>query len=131
MEWASRTGPNSLSVVPETSLFHQRPGWKVAVDLYPAATAPGVSTVAAWPSLSDSQAEAQDGGEEETDVRGEEESEEMGDGAVIPEAAAGGEAGLPKEFTAGKTTEIVVQARDVYGNHRGVGACLVLIDDVI
>lgn len=105
MEWAVRIGPNTLSVVPETSLFHQRLGCKVAVDLSPAATAAGASTVAAWSSLSD--------------------SEETGDGAATLEAGGGREAGLPREFTAGKMMEFVVQARDVYGNLRGVGECLV------
>lgn len=32
----------------------------------------------------------------------------------------GGDEGV-KEVTAGETVEIVVQARDAYGNHRGVG----------
>lgn len=136
MEWAARVGTNGLSVVPETNLFHHRPGWKVAVDLNPAPTAAGTSTVTAWPSISDSNVEeSQDDGEEEEEeesektVYGDDDDDDDDVAVVLPEAAGGGVGGagagggMPSEFTAGKMVEIVVQARDVYGNLRGVGAC--------
>eukprot|EP00752_Nemacystus_decipiens_P001537 g1506.t1 len=112
LEWAGRTssdsrsipattnGDGGLSVVPAANLFHHRPGWKVAVDLHPAPTAAGASTVVAPPILSSDEGETEAGAAED--------AEEAWVGA-------------PWEVTAGKTMEIVVEARDVYGNHRGVG----------
>lgn len=85
MEWSGgQTNPN-VSVVSTTSLYHQRLGWKVAVDLNPAPTAAGAST-AVW----------------KTAVEG------TMDGGVM-------------NITAGVTMEVVVEARDAHGNHRGVG----------
>lgn len=86
MEWSSRTD-TSLSIVPATKLYHRRLGWKVAVDLNPAATASGASTVE-WPRESGGEGARNDG---------------------------------IREITAGELVEIVVQARDVNGNHRGIG----------
>lgn len=86
MEWSSRTD-TSLSIVPATNLYHRRLGWKVAVDLNPAATASGASTVE-WPRVG-------------------------GRGGVDNDAI--------REITAGELMEIVVQARDANGNHRGTG----------
>ena len=86
MEWSSRT-ETSLSIVPATKLYHRRLGWKVAVDLNPAATASGASTVE-WSRVG---------------RRG-----EAGNDAI-------------REITAGELMEIVVQARDANGNHRGIG----------
>ena len=93
-------------MVPTASLFHHRPGWKVAVDLHPAPTAAGASTVVVRPTPS--------ADEDENEAEGVEEEEE--------EVWVGGNVGAPREVTAGKMMEVVVQARDVYGNHRGVGA---------
>lgn len=89
--------------MPAANLFHHRPGWKVAVDLHTAQTAAGASTVLVRvrPTLSSA-------GEE-----GEEEEEE--------EVWVGWNLGAHKEVTAGKTMEVVVQARDVHGNLRGIG----------
>ncbi|CAM9146088.1 unnamed protein product, partial [Ectocarpus sp. 8 AP-2014] len=130
LEWtASRTkATEGLSVVPSTSLFHHRLGWKVAVDLHPAPTAAGASTVAVWPpapiSDTDIEEDEGDGGDEELD---EEEESEVGAGGGVHagegnDGTAGWMAGTGlKQVTAGKMMEIVVQARDVHGNHRGVG----------
>lgn len=101
MDITSTGASTGLSVVPTANLFHHRPGWKVAVDLHPAPTAAGASTVVAR------QSSFYDG----------DEAEEV----VEEEVWAGISAAMPKEVTAGKTMEIVVQARDVYGNHRGIG----------
>eukprot|EP00903_Cladosiphon_okamuranus_P013586 g12653.t2 len=119
LEWAGRTtldnsssntSNGGLSVVPAANLFHYRPGWKVAVDLHPAQTAAGASTVLvlARPTLSSAGEEGEEGEEEE------EEEEEEG-------VWVGWNLGAQKEVTAGKTMGVVVQARDVYGNLRGVG----------
>lgn len=111
LEWAGRTNLDSssssnrgLSVVPAANLFHHRPGWKVVVDLHPAPTAAGASTVVVRPTPSDDEDEVEEEGNEEEEVW------------------TGGNVGMPTEVTAGKTMEVVVQARDVYGNHRGIGA---------
>ena len=86
MEWSNRVD-TTLSIVPAAKLYHRRLGWKVAVDLHPAATASGASTVE-WPR------ESRRGGAGKDSIR---------------------------EVTAGELMEIVVQARDANGNHRGVG----------
>lgn len=136
LEWtASRTtATEGFSVVPSTSLSHHRPGWKVAVDVHPAPTAAGASTVALWPPapISDASIEEDDG--DGGELEEEEESEvgpggglqagEGGDGAagrLEPEGTGTGKGLLPRQVTAGKIMDIVVQTRDVHGNRRGVG----------
>ncbi|CAM9570598.1 unnamed protein product, partial [Ectocarpus fasciculatus] len=130
LEWtASRTKTTEgLSVVPSTSLFHHRPGWKVAVDLHPAPTAAGASTIGVWPpaSISGTDIEEDEGDRGDEDLEDEAESEAgSGGGLHVGEGndgTAGWLAGTGlKQVTAGKMMEIVVQARDVHGNHRGVG----------
>lgn len=118
MEWAPRgsgADGGGLAVVPASGLFHHRPGWKVAVDLHPAPTAAGASTAEV---VSANQIETEGGVAEEEGGQGQD--------AVDGEAEAEGPATgvVPKEVTAGEMIEIVVQAKDVYGNHRGVGEWL-------
>ncbi|CAM9996213.1 unnamed protein product, partial [Ectocarpus sp. 12 AP-2014] len=130
LEWtASRTkATKGLSVVPSTSLFHHRLGWKVAVDLHPAPTAAAASTVAVWPpapiSDTDIGEDEGDGGDKELDE--EEESEVRAVGGLHAGEGNNGTTGWMegtglKQVTAGKMMDIVVQARDVHGNHRGAG----------
>lgn len=91
MEWSAQTD-TSFSTVPTINLYHQRPGWKVAVALNPAPTAAGASTTV-WLNLAnaDSHASVKNGGN--------------GVNAV----------------TAGEMIDVVVEARDMYGNQRGIG----------
>lgn len=95
LEWSNRVG-SSVSVVPATTLYHQRPGWKIAVDLHPAPTAAAASTTV-WPA---------------------DKKEEQIEGEVL--SGAGRDAWL-KVATAGEMLEVIVEARDAHGNHRSVG----------
>lgn len=99
LEWSRRTDPG-LSIVPTTNLYHLRRAWKIAVDLNPAATTAGTST-AVWPDVG----------------RGQQ-------GGNLMAVEYGGDATeAPKEAIAGEMLEVVVEARDAYGNHRSVGEC--------
>ncbi|CAN0570026.1 unnamed protein product, partial [Ectocarpus sp. 12 AP-2014] len=111
LEWtASRTkATKGLSVVPSTSLFHHRLGWKVAVDLHPAPTAAAASTVAVWPpapiSDTDIGEDEGDGGDKELDE--EEESEVRAVGGLHAGEGNNGTTGWMegtglKQVTAGK-----------------------------
>lgn len=91
LEWSRRTDRNP-SVIPVQNLYHLRLGCKIALDLHPAATAAWAST-AVWAARSPN---------------------------LWPSVVHrnGDEA---REVTAGHMLEILVEARDSFGNSRGVG----------
>lgn len=91
LEWFDRTGMAS-ETIPATKLYHQRPGWKIAVDLHPAPTSPGTSTVV-WPTKTTPKHPATD--------------------TTFSVAR--------KVVVAGQTLKIVAEARDAHGNRRGTG----------
>lgn len=98
------------AVIPETTLFHQRPAWSVAINLEPASTVAATST-AVWPTSQQS-----------LDLLVPAEVAEGVQDAVFAGAtnAAVQDEGI-REVIAGQTMKFVVEARDAFGNHRGVG----------
>lgn len=100
LEWSRRTDTRP-SVIPTENLYHLRLGYKMAVDLLPAPTAASRSTVIWLTTKSNSTATS-------TATTAGNATKGVGDTA-------------PREVIAGATFEIVVEARDAYGNARGIG----------
>lgn len=100
LEWSRRTDARP-SVIPTANLFHMRLGYKIAVDLLPAPTAAGRSTVI-WPTAMANSTAAWTATTAESAVQGVENT-------------------FPRETVAGAMLGIVVEARDAYGNSRGAG----------
>lgn len=107
--------------MPIHNLYHLRLGNKVAVDLLPAPTAAGRSTVA-WPTA------IKDPASSAAAITLSASSSSSSNDPTVNSGCDGGVPSSeeipydpPREAVAGAALEIVVEARDAFGNARGVG----------